>query len=284
MIENIFLDYANCSLSENTDALYDIYELISQYISIPSEIKSETKLSIYLLSKFARFDSFAEANAYLQEHKSKSKMLPSKYPNLILESTFSYVFGFKEGYCNNVCPSFGGVEKINALSKKQFEGKNRIKCYQCDQQYVRYILNEILKGTSFSKIAGFTNFITNGRLLFRSGLVVQKARKNKLFNEIIEKEIIYDPLSQLLSLGIFIGAVVSYSLGNFLVKWDSRKKNPLFLRLKKCVHCGNFKIGNRITPREANTFCSIKCRDLFHREVRKESKYHTEYMREYRKL
>jgi hypothetical protein len=284
MIEDIFIDYANCSLSESPNALYDIYELVSQYISIPSEIKSRTKLSIDLLSKFARFDTFAEANACLQEYKSKNKVFWPKYTNLMLESSFSYVFGYKEGYCNFVCPSFGGVEKINALGKKQFEGKNRLKCYQCDQQYVQYILNEIVKGTKFSQIVGFTNFITNGRFLFRSGLTIQKTSNSNLFNEVIKEEIIYDPLNQLLFFGMFLGAVISYILGNFLTKWDSKKKNPLFFRFKKCVHCGNFKIGDRITPRGANTFCSNKCRDLFHREIRKQSKYHTEYMKEYRKL
>jgi len=186
---------------------------------------------IGLLSKFDKFDNYADANSYLQKIKSNKNLLQLKYKNLILESTFSYVFGYKEGYCKHVCPSFGGVEKINALSKKQFEGKGRLKCYQCDQQYVRYILNEIVNGTSFSQIIGFKNFIANGRFMFRSGLTIQKTSNNDLFNEIIREEIIYDPLSQLLSFGIFLGATVSYSLGNFLSKLDLKKKNPLFLRL-----------------------------------------------------
>ena len=54
-----------------------------------------------------------------------------------------------------------------------------------------------------------------------------------------------------------------------------------FKKLKMCDRCNKFKIGKRVPVMGQNKFCSDECKDLFHREKRKEEKYHTKYMREY---
>lgn len=204
-IEKIFIAFANNSLSEDPANLRKTYQEIGQHCSIPEDIKTIAELSIQLLINFAEFESFTDANSYRKQliaQKGQFSSFPihtfghttvSKFRELVIESIFSYVYGYKEGYCQHLCPNFGGVQKTNALGKKEIESSPHIKCFECDQQYVHYILNEIVKGNAFSQIIGFPQFIANGRLLFRSGLSIRKKDSQIPHKEIITEETIYDP-------------------------------------------------------------------------------------------
>ena len=76
----------------------------------------------------------------------------------------------------------------------------------------------------------------------------------------------------------FLTGLVGYSLSNFLINKDRRK-------LKRCDYCKKFTIAYRIKKENAeHNFCSgTSCKDLFHRAKRKDSKYHTLYMRDYQR-
>lgn len=287
MIEKIFIAYANNSLSENPANLIKIYQMVGNHVSIPDDIKTISTKSIQLIIKFAEFENFSDANSHKDQliaQKTKFSSFPirtmgqttvSKLRGFAIESTFSYVFGYKEGYCRHLCPNFGGVQKIRALGEKQIVGPPHLKCFECDQQYVRYVLNEIVKGKEFSQIIGFPQFVGSGRMLFRSGLSIRETTPRVPYKEIITEETIYDPTSQIFSFGMFIGCAVSYSVGNFLIKLD-RKKNPLFLRLKICQGCNKFFIRSKNDNRINN------CSDCSGKSTLSQGQK-KQYMREYRK-
>jgi hypothetical protein len=277
LTDDIFIKYVNSPLENDPTALHGIYDLISLFVSIPQEINFLTKQVIDLIIKLSEFNSHLEAYEHLE--KLKARVHNPRYSPLVLESAYSDVYGYLEGYCLKICPFLGGIDKALAIGSDRFGNNDHIKCYECNQKYVQYVADEIISQTAFSEIVGLSNFLALGRQVFRSGFSIGKTTDG--LRENIIEQIIYDPFNQMLSFGIFLGSAVSYSLGSFLTRLDSKKKHPLYLRLKKCCFCGKFKIGERIVKQSQKSFCSQECKDLYHREIRKRTKYHTEYMRKY---
>lgn len=80
-----------------------------------------------------------------------------------------------------------------------------------------------------------------------------------------------DDLSELIT-------AADLGLIDFLMYGDPR-------RIVKCANCGKFSVKDRVPKPGTKTFCSgNNCKDEYHRQKRKEAKYHTEYMRGYREL
>jgi hypothetical protein len=119
LTDNIFIEYVNNPLHNDPTALHGIYDLISLSVSISPEINSMTRQVIDLIVKLSEFNSHSEAYQYLNELKCKVSI--PKYSPLVLESAFSDVYGYMEGYCLKTCPCLGGIdEKGKSGSGDQF--------------------------------------------------------------------------------------------------------------------------------------------------------------------
>lgn len=70
---------------------------------------------------------------------------------------------------------------------------------------------------------------------------------------------------------------VGYSFVDFILRYERG-------RLAKCAQCGNFHTRRRAARPGVNVFCSVECKDQFHRAKRSREKFHRKYMQGYRKL
>jgi hypothetical protein len=234
LTDNIFIKYVNSPLENDPTALHDIYDLMSLSFSISPEANIKTRKTIDLIIKFSEFNNYIEAN----QHREKLEHT-SDYGVLQLESAFSDVYGYMEAdYCLKGCLHLGGIDKILAIGPDRFNDNDHIKCFECDQKYVQYVVNEIIARTAFSEIVGLPNFLAVSRLIFRTGFSIEKSKDGQ--NEIIEEKSTYDPFAQELSFGIFLGNAVSYSLGNFLARFDYKK-------IKHCPYCEDVFIAKSIS-------------------------------------
>jgi ferredoxin len=150
-----------------------------------------------------------------------------------------------EGYCEKICPS-GGISKIKALGNEGFMGSDRYKCYECEQKYLIYILENIIKDKEYSEIIGFSNFLNQAQYIIKTGLTIEKSL-NPPFKEKLNKQLIWQPLIISLSIGHFLGGIISYSLGEFLLNNDRKK-------LKRCNRCDQFFPAKKADARIK--FCS----------------------------
>ena len=231
MTDDIFIKYVNSPLENDPTALHGIYDLISLSVSIPPEYNSETRQMIDLIVKFSEFNNYVEAKQHCiekMEHTSN---------RFVLASAFSDVYGYTEDHCPKTCPCLGGgIDKAMAIGSEHFGDKNHLKCYECNQKYVQYVVGEIIDHKDISKIVGLLNFLSIGGQLFRSEYSIEKSKDGQ--NEIVKEKNIYYPLYQNLSFGLFLGSAVSYSLTEFLIKSDRRKLN-------RCERCNEVFISNK---------------------------------------
>jgi NAD-dependent dihydropyrimidine dehydrogenase PreA subunit len=267
MIENVFLTYANHSLTNEPKHFYKIFNEIISYISIPAYLNSDLENMIDLILEFARINDPVKAQEFLDHLKSDPNKINIQFPLVVFQQTYGYVYGYMEGYCEKTCP-FGGISKIKALGKEGFMGSDRYKCYECEQKYLIYILENIIKDKEYSEIIGFSNFLNQAQNIIKTGLTIEKSL-NPPFKEKLNKTLIWQPMNISLSIGHFLGGIISYSLGEFLLNNDRKKLNP-------CDECHKFYISKSIRKQR---FCSDKCRLAWHNRKRIKSGEHAKYKR-----
>lgn len=262
-IENLFFTYANHSLSDNPKYFYKIFDEVIPYFSMLRESISSINKMIELIIRFAECNDSGKAKNYLDKLESNRAQFQSQYTSITFLSSYLYVYGYTEGHCQGICPLGGGIEKTKALGEGCLSGENRLKCYECEQKYFLYILESIIKGTEYSDITGFSNFITQHKNVIKNGVVIELNDLGDQFREKLKKNLIWDSLLTYISLGQFLGGAISYSLSEFLTN-EQRGR----LRLKRCLECGDFFPG-----RTDQKWCSKKCY---------KKGYHREYMRKKR--
>lgn len=253
----IFIKYANVPLKEDPRYLNQIASLVYSYFSTPDEIKTTVALSIEFLEKFSAYRNPQEAEEYL-----KNLRLNSSSSALILESTFSYAHGYLEDYCNGMCPSNGGIEKWKALGAIRLEGPDRLRCFECDQEYVIYVLSGIVKGKEYSDIIGFSNFIAQAKNFVKTCTVIEQKVKSSPFKEGLRTIPMWESSTALLSLQLFLNGAISYLLGEFLINNDRRK-------LKKCPFCLEFFIADDIRRQRCK---KDECRKEYERQKKRKQR------------
>ena len=177
MIEDIFLTYANHSLLNNPLNFRVTVDKIDQVFSMPEEIKSSINQSIELIDSFAKFNDFNEANEY--KEKIKKNINP-----LILESNFAYVYGYQGGVCYGVCQQ-GRYDRPKTVENGKFTGPDRIKCFECDQKYLNYVLSNIMSGKEYSEIIGFLYFLEQQRNLIKTNVTISDGEIDSAFKEVL---------------------------------------------------------------------------------------------------
>jgi hypothetical protein len=126
------------------------------------------------------------------------------------------------------CDSFRGAAIDNELLK----GPDRLKCFECDQEYFIYIINSIISGKSYDEIAGF-NVLTKE---YHEGMNYDLSVKDKkLYNK--RHQINYLYTGDFNFPAIFNG-VISYLLVEFLSDPNFNRK-----RFKRCPRCNQFFIA-----------------------------------------
>lgn len=286
-IEDIFLVYANNSLRDNPEILYDIIKSFTNLESIEVDLKWVSSASgetskIGCLTAIIKY--FVEL-VKCDDLQTAIKMRDTQryIDDMHFQTAFQAVFGYADGYCEDEAGCGYNNQRQNALEFNRFNGPERIKCYECDQLFFRHMLDGIVKGKEYFEIDELPNLLMNANHHFNKRVLIVSSSSDSPFKETLQEKIIYIPIftpggnNKLSFRNIFLWDIVAYSLCGFLFKNDRRK-------LKKCDWCSKFAVGKRLKVEGKNSFCSTNCKEAFHRDRRKKEKYHTRYMKEYRKL
>jgi hypothetical protein len=299
MLENFFITYANNIFYKKENNIFKIFE------SIKSNLKNEFQADQLKKEFELIFEYSANTENALKVYKSKYRY----------QLAYGAVFSFKHGFCEDVdagkdypgdkgnsCKEIFGTDYKNVLTANNLKKDVRLNCHECRQFQFINTLDQIIAGEKYSEI------------LFGNIRVKNETYQQRVFNSIFnscynfiiknnsltkdDKIISIDdniclPLlwaersdfdfsenSYRHRFNRFIESIVGYSLIEFLKNHDRR-------RLIKCDWCGKYQIKQRVAQKNKinkNTFCSIECGKALHDKQKKETKYMTEYMKEYRNL
>lgn len=257
-IEDIFLTYANNSLRDNPKIFYKIIEYFKslEFIEIEdyklfSSLSGEESKSGFMAGIIKYFVELVECEDLQTAIKIRKTekfienemVIDAEFFQIAYQAVFGYADGYcegKHGCCYNYRPFILGVE--------QFTGPDRIKCYECDQLFFRYMLEGIVKGKEYSEISELVMFLGNAHISFTPRVFPNTTASKSPFKENLEKKIRYIPTFfdaeeyKLAFRAIFIKDIVGYSLCEFLLNNDRRK-------LKKCDKCENFFVASRVDDR-----------------------------------
>jgi len=307
-IENIFLDYANTNLKENPEIFYKIIRDFNSLEFLRIDCKLTTKASgeknkIGLMEGIIR--SFVELvkcddlqtaiklrkNLESIENDEKESIelhvLEAAYRHSIgldfanIDAVFfmiayQMVFGYENGFCE--CEDGNGCiynHRKYFLGTERFTEPERIKCYECDQLFFRYMLEEITKGKEYSNIgSGALKYLLGvAHNNFYPNVVTVETPSKSHFKENLNPFITYKP--KIIDSGvfkdafrsIFIDDIVAYSLCEYLLNNDRRK-------LKLCEQCNKFFIASKVDARIK--FCS-NCSPKSKMSKKKRREYQKKY-------
>lgn len=168
-----------------------------------------------------------------------------------------------------------GEEKSKYLGDNLTEFKkiisflNKIEALQKGYQWV---LEGILSGKKFEDIKGFNSIVYRYNWVPKDRLILTRA--NEFLFESTFKEADY--FTDRSFFCTFLISRIKANLAFFLIEFLREQDNQKFVR--KCTRCDNYFIGKTLRFQK---YCSPECKDLFHRDNRKKTKYHTHYMRKY---
>jgi hypothetical protein len=185
------------------------------------------------------------------------------------------ISGYDNGFCEDENGCIHNVRK-DFLGADRFTEPDRIKCYECDQLFLRYMLKGITKGKEYSNIGygSLESLLAGAHRNFSSQVLPVDAPSKFHFKENLKPFISYLP--QLDNWeeykeafrSIFIDDIIAYSLCEFLLNNDRRK-------LKLCEQCDKFFVASKVDARIK--FCS-NCSP----KSKMSKKRRREYQRKYR--
>jgi hypothetical protein len=189
-----------------------------------------------------------------------------------MDIAFDAVYQYRDGYCEST-PGYC-VIKRDLLDEKYFCGPTRLKCYECNQLFLRKLLEEIIAGKPLSDIGKegvlgeegvLAELLYNSHNYIRTRVLLEDPSDEKGEKE-VQAQVVLD--IEAVHLGFntfFVNSIVCYSLAHFLLNNDRRK-------LKRCPLCNKFFIG-KADPR--HKFCP-DCSKKDKRSPEEINKYHRE--------
>jgi hypothetical protein len=309
----LFIVYANLLLLNTPHQLYSLIERIEsegfrfQDSPIFNEVFAgfqKPEPSIYLMLKkvvdqiiyFANRD-YASAKRLMENIRAHNRY--ELNPDLgSYEVAFEAVFGYEEHYCIDfegretpgdwcVCHCAQHSPDMKEGQRSDlFFGKDRIRCYECEQIFLLKILDRITDGIPFSQINGIQQLFD---VVYNTTIPDVKIEANNISKSNRWKSIFDWRNGNVWNVGpdksqpykhVFnqlIRSFIAYDLLEFLENDDRRK-------IIKCEFCSKYSVKDRASKIGVKTFCSTECKNRYWTEQRKENKYFTLYMREYRLL
>ncbi|MFO7860098.1 MAG: hypothetical protein R6U41_02630 [Desulfosalsimonas sp.] len=226
---SFFLSYANISLFLPRN-IYKILSSLKETCNLPPALLCPFIKRADLLVQFSELADIDKAYRYAEE------LIKSGDDQEYIIDALVMVYGFDLGCDSGGCPRDKNRDyKHNSLPKELLTGSYRLRCFQCDQLYFRYVLGKIVAGESLSEIEGSIDLFKKFRLEavpvpLKNELQYYQEHRMAKFNI------------------IYVFAVMS--LSKFL---ETNKRE----RLIKCDWCDRFDIKERKPRQGVNTYCSI---------------------------
>jgi hypothetical protein len=273
-IENIFLTYANYPLRENPDKLFKILEKLKNL-----------KFFYFFEGAWPSYQEIIRHFIMLvktDDQKRAEKIY--KYKSSNFKIAFEAIYGYRDGFCEKRCPKRW---RKSIFGSERFVGPGRLKCYECDRLYFRYLLTGIARRKEYSEIGpddfpllGLVEYLMNAHRNIEKFVEPVTTSKESGFEEGLTERFTLIPRNLKSNHGsyrenfssIFFDSSVAFSLAEFLLHKDRR-------RLKYCDECEKFFVSKSIRP---SRFCSDKCRLAWHNLKRIESGEAREYKRKKR--
>jgi len=280
MIENIFLTYANNSLRDNPEIFYEIIEYFKtlEFIQITNKVVSsvtgeisEKGLLTGIIKYFVELVKCDDLQKAIKIRETTKFLENEKFiDDEFFQIAYQAVFGYSDGYCEDEDGCYYSNVRHNILGFNKFDGTDRIKCYECDQLFFKYMLNGIVKGKEYSDIGlGLLGtFLINANKQFKKHVNIVSSSSNSPFKETLQESVVYMPgvytgeNYKASFSSTFLGDIIGYSLTEFLLKNDRRK-------LKQCPHCQKFFIAKDIKRKRCY---SDECRKAYEREKKQKQR------------
>ncbi|HUT70229.1 MAG TPA: hypothetical protein VMW89_06095 [Desulfatiglandales bacterium] len=267
MLENLFLIYANYSLSHNPENLYEIFQEVCRYTAPDWSTTSKESVLERIKDILGHMENLSE---YGQPPKQEDDVYYEYYEPYYNKRAdwgiFSYLiayeamFGYRNEYCEEGC--FKKWSRIK-LGEDKFKGPKRINCYECGRLYFVNIFSGLVEGLEYSKISGLDRLLRNAYSNIGKIILITEVKSKLFFKErltealgwdlsLVFPEETDDLRGKFLS---FLEWIIGYSLTEFLLHNDRRK-------LKKCPYCHKFFIAKDIKRQRCY---SDDCRKTFER-------------------
>lgn len=183
MEEPVFITYANANLTENPEVFYQLFEYFSKRQQLPMpRLPGMFVLAEEIIKYFIQFVGTNGIESAREILKEESQMLTlGKMKELVerkiwkktsknnrdrvrnhwktvsldfapeVRIGFEAVFGNRDNYCEEgPCPKF--IERVFAFDRELLRGRDRLKCYECDQMMFKKMMEGLAKGVEYSKI------------------------------------------------------------------------------------------------------------------------------------
>ena len=173
--------------------------------------------------------------------------------NPVVDDVYKYYFDV-EPKAPCPCNSF----RKNAINNNLFNGPNRLRCYECDQQYFIYLLDMIILNKNFEEIQGLKDLLTGYTETSTFHLSLENTKILKVRTESNSKD-----YGRFKFPAVFDG-LVSTLLVELLSDPKSNRK-----RFKRCGLCNKFFIA---WDSKRKICYSDSCRKRYNREKREEQR------------
>jgi endogenous inhibitor of DNA gyrase (YacG/DUF329 family) len=268
-VNNLFLRYANLSLKNNPQKLFEI-------LSVSEEMKrdhhSQIREIISNVIYFAKIHDEKKAVSYLNSGKFKK----SQYAKEYAQRGFDAVYQSEKNNCYG-CFLVFVAGSMNILWQNEQYMEPNPKCFQCYQAYFAFLLDRIIRGEKYSEIEGLEILFLNPVSPFNKQWGILYDEKSKTDKIVSLFAFNTDEGGRKLGFNRYLFEMSIYSLANYL-EYDDRRK------IKKCPNCYKYYVRRRLKEEKSgNYFCSAKCRLSWHNEKRIKSGAHAEYKRKKRK-
>lgn len=257
-IEYIFLAYANSSLRRDQENIRKIFSELQPFVFLPEQAQSDLNR---LLDAFAaigaKFDA-EDAFRFAETHGDQLSAFGIAITHLPAD-----IFGCKWPRAPVSDETFMKL-RGNCLEKPLrqlaladvFNEIRDLKCHECDQLYVRYVLSQISKGAEYPDITGLLTFFGHGRAALRKEIRLEETAAGSAQRWGLREGLTPNSVEIFFSIRRFMLQIVSYSLAEFLLLPSNRN------RLKECPLCGAFFIARDTKRRKCY---SKDCNRLYHR-------------------
>jgi hypothetical protein len=304
----IFLSYVNKSFDEDLSQLLNFLDEISG-LSFPmhftgldaNNLHTESSLPLpeiklinilrTIASCIVSFNQKGLSSAYNEKELIRKKY---GYPEEIMEIAFESLYGYRDNYCvevqENVPGCYGctcslyypGINTVDDfyMFEKYYLSQNRINCITCHQLFIKRVIENIINGTEYTAIPGFTEFVQTVPKFLIDEVAVRKQEikidqkwKNPFYGYRYGYQKGPDPEFPYKNIfNDYIRAIVGYSLGSYIAE-NGRDK------IRKCLRCNKIFIPLNKTGK----FCSPPCKNNFNSHLRVLSGEAAKFKREGRK-
>lgn len=281
----LFISYANLSLRNGPKAfgiLRFLYILKRQF---PFQLPPYFYEIIRHIFYFASLPNIHFAQTALTCLKNNLLIRDTDLPGG-LDIAFEAIYGYQDHYCMNfkgeplkwfdsLCALYSPGRHA-LIEAELFQGPDdrpgRLKCFECEQLYLKGVLDQIIEGKEFSEIFGLREFLQCA-VNYQQGNIAVADRKiaiNNFWGGLITlaPQIRYEegpdrdyPYKHVFN--EFVRSIIAYSLGDTLFN-DSKE-------IKRCSYCDKYFL--KIRRKDDLNFCRDKCRYAYHNKEKIESGY-----------